>query len=133
MPLLGFLKNIYTTAAFMCFFPILPLPTSQGRPLTPNYLKNLRTAAVTAMLEVNCNSAYSTCPSSPTVSCCHTATAVSNQLTVPSITTSNSLFLEDLPGKSETLASPSVFCSADDGFGICPSVIRAEVKDFCAC
>lgn len=29
MLLLGFFKSIYTTVAFMCFFPILPLPTSQ--------------------------------------------------------------------------------------------------------
>lgn len=41
-----------------------------------------------------------------------------------------SLFLEDLPGKSEALASPSIFYSADDGSGIHPSVIRAEDKVF---
>lgn len=109
------------------------LSTFCSRPLTPKHLKNLRISAVTAMLEVNCNNASPTNPSSPTIFSCPTVTAGSDQLKVSSVATSNSLFLEDLPGRSETVASPSVFCSADDSSGMCPSVIRAKVKGFCAC
>ncbi|KAM6391842.1 trimeric intracellular cation channel type B isoform 3-T5 [Rhynochetos jubatus] len=75
----------------------------------------------------------STNPSSPAFSSCPTVTICSDQLKVPSVATSNSLFLEDLPGELESLASPAIFSSADDGSAVCPLVIRAEVKDFCAC
>lgn len=65
------------------------------------------------MLEVRCSNTSSANPSPPTLSSCPTATTGSDQLKVPSIATSNGLFLEDLPGKLEILASSSVFCSAD--------------------
>lgn len=71
------------------------LSTFHSRHLTPKHLKNLRTS-VRAMLEVNCNNTSSTSPFSPTISSCPTATAGSDQLKVPSIAMSNSLFLEDL-------------------------------------
>lgn len=135
MLLLGFFKSFYTTVAFMCFFPILPLTTSQYfLPLTPKCLKNLRTSAVTAMLEVNYNNTSSTSPSSPTGSSCPTATADSDQLKAPSIATSNSLFLEGVPGKSETLVSPSLFCSADvHALVRVLSLSEQKSRVFCAC